>query len=183
LANLQEIENLQDQIFDWSVPEAVRSKAWVCGRSFAGIAVSNPAGSIDIRLITCPKDSCRVWCVECVWSWSPIKGCHVPESGRREKGKSSVLVWKIILQLILKEESLKMLTVQCYIINVTQEMRQWPDFLLQYLNLSRRTVSRNQLSYSSTHCTTLMWQIPLSSYIIWWRPYPSICFLNFLIYH
>ena len=28
-----------------------RSKAWVCGRSLAGIAGSNPAGSMDVRLL------------------------------------------------------------------------------------------------------------------------------------
>jgi hypothetical protein len=27
---------------------AARSKAWSCGRSLAGIAVSNPAGGMDI---------------------------------------------------------------------------------------------------------------------------------------
>ena len=35
---------------------AVRSKAWVCGRSIAGIAGSNPAGGIDVCLL-------RVLCV------------------------------------------------------------------------------------------------------------------------
>jgi hypothetical protein len=30
---------------------AARSKAWVCGRSFAGIAGSNPADDIDVRLL------------------------------------------------------------------------------------------------------------------------------------
>jgi hypothetical protein len=32
------------------IPVAVRSKAWVCGLSFAGIAGSNPAGDIDVCL-------------------------------------------------------------------------------------------------------------------------------------
>ena len=30
---------------------AARSKAWVCGRSFAGIAGSNPAGRMDVFLL------------------------------------------------------------------------------------------------------------------------------------
>ena len=30
---------------------AARSKAWACGRSLAGIAGSNPAGGIDVRLL------------------------------------------------------------------------------------------------------------------------------------
>ena len=30
---------------------AVRSKAWVCGRSFAGIVGSNPAGGMDVCLL------------------------------------------------------------------------------------------------------------------------------------
>ena len=33
------------------VPVAVRSEAWVCGRSLAGIAGSNPAGGIDVCLL------------------------------------------------------------------------------------------------------------------------------------
>jgi hypothetical protein len=34
-----------------SVPVAVRSKAWVCGRSVAGIVGSNPAGGMDVCLL------------------------------------------------------------------------------------------------------------------------------------
>ena len=33
------------------IPVVVRSKAWVYGRSLAGIAGSNPAGSIDVSLL------------------------------------------------------------------------------------------------------------------------------------
>ena len=33
------------------IPVAARSKAWVCGRSLAGIAGSNSAGGIDARLL------------------------------------------------------------------------------------------------------------------------------------
>jgi len=60
-----------------------RSNAWVFGSSLAGIAVSNPAGGMDVwvvwvlcvvRFLLCRADhlsreSCRVWCVW-VWSWS-----------------------------------------------------------------------------------------------------------------
>ena len=56
---------------------AVRSKAWVCGRSAAGIAGLNPAGGMDVccsfsvlsgrdlcvRLITRPEESYRLCCV------------------------------------------------------------------------------------------------------------------------
>jgi hypothetical protein len=38
------------------VPVATRSKAWVCGRSLAGIVGSNPAGGMDVFL-------CWVLCV------------------------------------------------------------------------------------------------------------------------
>ena len=34
-----------------SIPVAERSKAWVYGRSLAGIAVSNPAGVMDVSLL------------------------------------------------------------------------------------------------------------------------------------
>ena len=34
------------------VPEAARSKAWVCGRSLAGIVGSNLAGDKDVCLVS-----------------------------------------------------------------------------------------------------------------------------------
>jgi hypothetical protein len=34
-----------------SIPVAAQSKAWVCGRSPAGVAGSNPAGSMDICVL------------------------------------------------------------------------------------------------------------------------------------
>ena len=34
-----------------SVPVAARSKAWVCGRSSAGIVGSNPAGGMEVYLL------------------------------------------------------------------------------------------------------------------------------------
>ena len=59
------------------VPVAARSKAWVCGRSFAEIVGSNPAGGMDVcceccvlsgrglcdGLITCPEEFYRLRCV------------------------------------------------------------------------------------------------------------------------
>ena len=33
------------------IPVAARSKAWVCGRSIAGVAGSNPAEGIDFRFL------------------------------------------------------------------------------------------------------------------------------------
>ena len=64
------------------VPVAARSKAWVWGRSLAGIAGSNPTGNMDVcllwvlsgrrlcdELITRPGESYWVWSVW-VWSWS-----------------------------------------------------------------------------------------------------------------
>ena len=58
-----------------SVPGAARSEAWVCGRSLAGIAGSNPdegmevcceCGVLSVRglcdgLITRPEESFRLW--------------------------------------------------------------------------------------------------------------------------
>jgi len=75
---------------------AARSKAWVCCRSFAGMAVSNPAGSMDVcfeccvlsgrglcdGLITRPDESHQVCVCVCVCvcvsefdRW-PIRGCR-----------------------------------------------------------------------------------------------------------
>jgi hypothetical protein len=33
------------------IPVAARSKAWVCGRSLAGIPGSNPVGGVDVCLL------------------------------------------------------------------------------------------------------------------------------------
>jgi len=35
----------------WPIPVDARSKAWVCGRSVAGIVRSNPAGGVDVCLL------------------------------------------------------------------------------------------------------------------------------------
>jgi hypothetical protein len=35
------------------IPVAARSKAWVCGRSLAGIVDSNPAGGMDVSCEVC----------------------------------------------------------------------------------------------------------------------------------
>jgi len=36
----------------WPIPVAARSKAWVCGRSLAGIVGSNSAGGMDVCLLS-----------------------------------------------------------------------------------------------------------------------------------
>jgi hypothetical protein len=65
------------------VPVVAPSKAWVCGRSLAGIVGSNPGGTwmsvsyccvlssrcLCVGLITSTEESYRVWRVW-VWSWS-----------------------------------------------------------------------------------------------------------------
>jgi len=46
------------------LPVAARSKAWVCGRSLAGIAGSNPAGGIDVLSVVsvvCCQVEVSVW--------------------------------------------------------------------------------------------------------------------------
>jgi len=49
------------------IPVAARSKAWVCGRSLAGIAGSHSAGSIDVclLLVLCALSG-RGLCVELI---------------------------------------------------------------------------------------------------------------------
>ena len=39
-------------MFLYRIPVAARSKAWVYGHSFVGIAVSNPAGVMDVFLMS-----------------------------------------------------------------------------------------------------------------------------------
>jgi len=38
----------QIRVITKPIPVAARSKAWVCGRSLAGIAGSNPVGGMDV---------------------------------------------------------------------------------------------------------------------------------------
>jgi hypothetical protein len=59
---------------------AVRSKAWVCGRSLAGIASSNPAGGMDVFFVSAV--SCQVKVSERSFvQRSPTK-CGVSECDR-----------------------------------------------------------------------------------------------------
>jgi len=57
-ALLNQTAGLQMLTSNQPIPAAVRFKAWVCGHSRAGIAVSNPAGDIDV---------CLVWMLCVVW--------------------------------------------------------------------------------------------------------------------
>ena len=49
-----------------------RSEAWVCGRSLAGIAGSNPAGDKDVSLVSV------VWCQEEVSAKGPSPNQRSP---------------------------------------------------------------------------------------------------------
>jgi len=51
------------KVYGWLVPEAARSKAWVCGRSLAEIVGSNPPGYMDVFLLEYCVSSCRFPCV------------------------------------------------------------------------------------------------------------------------
>jgi hypothetical protein len=44
--------NRNDSIASVPIPAAARAKAWVCGRSLARIAGSNPAGGMDVSLVS-----------------------------------------------------------------------------------------------------------------------------------
>jgi hypothetical protein len=47
----QNVELLSVKAASGPIPVAVQSEAWFCGRSLAGIVVSNPAGSMDVCLL------------------------------------------------------------------------------------------------------------------------------------
>ena len=49
--NLEKPENLFKQLLGLPIPVAERSKAWVCSRSPAEIAGSNPAEGMDVCLL------------------------------------------------------------------------------------------------------------------------------------
>jgi uncharacterized membrane protein len=45
------IPNIGNYLPKEPIPVAVRSKAWVCGCSIAGLVGSNPAGEMDVCLL------------------------------------------------------------------------------------------------------------------------------------
>ena len=83
------------------IPVAARSKAWVRGRSLAGIVVSNPAGGMDVccgccvlsgrglcdGLITRPEESYLVWCVSDCDREAAIMKRSWPSGGLLRHGK------------------------------------------------------------------------------------------------
>jgi hypothetical protein len=56
---------------------AARCKAWICRRSFAGIAGSNPAGGMDVlsRVICCQVEVCKTG--RSLVQWRPTECVHV----------------------------------------------------------------------------------------------------------
>jgi hypothetical protein len=93
---LRSLFNFNYFVFVLPVPVAMRSKAKVCSHSPAGILGLNPTRAVDVchkccvlsgrrlhdRLITCPEESYRLWCIvvcdlETLWMrrpWPP-GGC------------------------------------------------------------------------------------------------------------
>jgi hypothetical protein len=96
---------------------ALRSKPWVCGRTLAGIAGSNPTGDVSIcflwmfmlsrrglcvGLISRPEESCRVLCVFVkprYWGPGPL-GAVVPCGGRERGGTVYTLLEAELLCVI-----------------------------------------------------------------------------------
>jgi hypothetical protein len=89
--------------FQWlTIPVAARSKAWVYGRSLAGIVGSNPVADMDLSfvsgllsgrglyngLITRPEESYRVWYVYISVIVKPVsRGCFA--IGKESSGHKS----------------------------------------------------------------------------------------------
>ena len=111
------------------VPVAGRSKAWVCGRSLAGIVGSNPASSMDVcyeccelsgrglcvGLISRAEESYSVWCVQLslimnprqwgglgplgVLSYGKKKGKFHPSTGHEAQRASKVITVPMVRTL------------------------------------------------------------------------------------
>jgi hypothetical protein len=62
------------------------SGAWLT----LGFCVLSRRG-LCVGLITRPEKSYRVWCVQCVWMRSPVRGGHDPESGRSATGRKKTV--------------------------------------------------------------------------------------------
>ena len=70
-------ENLTPTIFSTPIQVAARSKAWVFGRSLAGITGSNPAGGMDVCLCLL-----RVLCVGLITLHTSPTKCGLCECDR-----------------------------------------------------------------------------------------------------
>jgi len=66
---------------------AERSKAWVCGRSLAGVMGSNSARGMDVTVVCCQVEDSREglitlpeesWRACCAWVWS--RNLHIEEA-------------------------------------------------------------------------------------------------------
>ena len=101
------------------IEEASRHKAWVCGRSLAGIVGSNPSRGIVVCCercvmsgrdlcdgpITCPEESYSVCTCPWVWSWSLDNGRQWPEDGPKNHWKKNLYKHFIMnyLTMVIKE--------------------------------------------------------------------------------
>jgi hypothetical protein len=101
------------------IPVAVRSKAWVCDGTFAGITGSNPARGMNVSfecyvlsgrglcdgVITCPEEFYRLWCVV-VCSWCIDNGEAAAQCGTsshwKETNEISKYAHKIFVLLFLQ---------------------------------------------------------------------------------
>jgi hypothetical protein len=114
------------------IPVTVRSKAWVCGNSNAGIVGSKPAGALMpvsceccvlsgrghcVGLITRPEESYRSWCV---WVWSS-GGRHCPLWVVAHEEKNETPIDKFSKsELQLKSRYLQKLSNAYWVNTVTQ---------------------------------------------------------------
>jgi hypothetical protein len=97
--SIQACRNLMNKLplhcqFLLPIPAAAQSKAWVCGCSLAEIVGSHLAEGMDVCLlwVLCvvrgwSLEAYPLWCVQWVWSRSPAKVVHDPQSGTSATGK------------------------------------------------------------------------------------------------
>jgi len=80
------------------------SKAWVCGFSFAGIMGSNPSvgmdyvssdcrvlSGIEVRLITSPEESHRLWYAQCISDREASSGKVMTRNRVEEQQEKNIL--------------------------------------------------------------------------------------------
>ena len=60
LVSVKVYVNIGECVNIMAIPVSARSKAWVCGRSLAAIAGSNPAGNMDVSLSLVSVVCCQV---------------------------------------------------------------------------------------------------------------------------
>jgi hypothetical protein len=89
------------QVRSEPIPVAVRSKAWVFGRSLTGIVGSNPTGGMDVCVVFVVRT--LIWNVKCNEGRNDLNSTKMDQKGKNPRtGKKKIPpgAWMFVLCLL-----------------------------------------------------------------------------------